>query len=395
LSLQLPAIKDDEVMRRMLLVAVSCLEMLNCDGLAAQTQWRLRENLRIGSINQVNYSLGEVQRIAVDATGRMAVTQPRSFEVRMFSSDGRYIRTIGKQGSGPGEFRRVGGVGFRGDTLWVADAALSRITMFSPAGEVLNTLTVTGPSVEGSIRPSIPYAITSDGSLLGEVIAGDSSRVYMIPLVRMNRSGGMIGTFGNVRIHPGIKVTAELNGQPLVVSSAGPIQQRGLWDPAPNNGEVVIVDRPAPTSNARSTFRVQRFSASGAMVLDVSIPYSPKEIPAATRDSLYSTGLNTSELSFALPPTINEEYVRQLRAFRYDVPVTNLVVGRDGTIWLRRESLGLRNVQWLILDPQGRQIGQITTPAGLTILEAERDQVWGVIKDELEVPYVVRYSVTS
>jgi hypothetical protein len=378
-------------MRATLLTAFACVATINIAEVSAQApQWRLRENLRIGSVNQANYSLGQVRSIAVDRQGNIFVTQPQSYEVCVFSPAGRYVRTMGKEGSGPGELRYVGQIGFRGDTLWVSDLVQSRITMFSPTGSVENTFTITGPMVEGlSIGPTRPIAMASDGSVVGEVVVQEGSQILTTPLVRMDRSGELINTFGAQQRTPRWDIREEKDGRSTGVITSSPVRDGGLWRLAPDNGGVVMVHRPAPTSGAQSSFRVQRFSADGTAVLDVSIPYTPREIPAGTRDSL------SVSLGDGVPKSVNDEYVRRIRSIRYDVPVTSALVGRDGTIWLRREALGLRNVQWLILDPQGRQIGQITTPVGLTILEAERGQVWGVITDELEVPYVVRYTVAS
>lgn len=73
--------------------------------------------------------------------------------------------------------------------------------------------------------------------------------------------------------------------------------------------------------------------------------------------------------------------------------MSHVAAGRDGTTWLRREDAGGGTVKWLVLDAAGSPLAEVGAPAGLTILEARRDLVWGVEHDELDVPYVVRYRV--
>jgi hypothetical protein len=54
--------------------------------------------------------------------GTIYIAQPRDRQVRVHSAvDGAPIRTIGRDGAGPGEFRGVSRLSWRGDTLVVAD----------------------------------------------------------------------------------------------------------------------------------------------------------------------------------------------------------------------------------------------------------------------------------
>jgi hypothetical protein len=364
-----------------------------------QIRWSLREELRIGSIDEENYTFGRVVGIEVDPQGNIAVNQAQLREVRIYSPEGQYLRTVGSEGSGPGQFRSVGRMGFRGDSMWVADSPQSRITMFSPEGEVLNTLAVRGPRIEGISRgPASVAVLAGDGSLVAFAAPVDSTETYMYPLIRLDRSGREIVRFGALRYSPPMVMKGEVDGRVQAYITNWPTSQTGLWDPAPK-GEVVVVDRPVPTSGAQSTFRVQRFGVDGTPVLDVNVPYTPQEIPAPTLDSLYTTGFGVlpggSEAIYQVPQSINDEYLRQMRAnVRYDVPVTAMEVGHDGTIWLQRENLGRKNVRWNVLDPEGKLIGEFTVPSNLTIFETERGKVWGVITDELDVSYIVRYAVT-
>lgn len=60
-----------------------------------------------------------------------------NLEVRFFSSDGRLEGSFGRPGEGPGEFQRIETMGrLVGDTIWVHDLNLRRLTLFTaPEGE--------------------------------------------------------------------------------------------------------------------------------------------------------------------------------------------------------------------------------------------------------------------
>jgi hypothetical protein len=69
-----------------------------------------------------------------------------------------------------------------------------------------------------------------------------------------------------------------------------------------------------------------------------------------------------------------------------------MTVGRDGSIWLQR-AVEADSASWLVLDPSGSPHAEVSLPAGFDLLEADRDHVWGQERDELDVPYLVRYRV--
>ena len=53
---------------------------------------------------------GEHQGIAVDASGRVYVTDSLNNRVQVFDSDGAFLTTFGTLGNGPGEFARPKGI---------------------------------------------------------------------------------------------------------------------------------------------------------------------------------------------------------------------------------------------------------------------------------------------
>jgi len=48
----------------------------------------------------------------------------------VFDMSGKFVRNIGRDGAGPGEFRQIERFGWVGDTLWVSDPVLRRYTLF-------------------------------------------------------------------------------------------------------------------------------------------------------------------------------------------------------------------------------------------------------------------------
>ena len=79
--------------------------------------------------------------MAASVTGIVAVAQPEDHVVKLFLPNGR-IRTVGREGEGPGDFRTPIKVGWDLDTLWVIDGVLQRVSVFRSDGQFIRTTTV-------------------------------------------------------------------------------------------------------------------------------------------------------------------------------------------------------------------------------------------------------------
>ncbi len=76
-------------------------------------------------------------------------------------------------------------------------------------------------------------------------------------------------------------------------------------------------------------------------------------------------------------------------------PVTSVLVGRNGSAWLRGEHVGTPQTTWRILSPEGALRGVVELPARFSPLLADGDRVWGREIGALDVPYIVRYRLTA
>lgn len=82
-----------------------------------------------------------ISDIAVDNSGRIYVLDYMEAELRVFDEKGRYIRTVGGKGEGPGEFTGPFSLGITAkNSLMVHDLVGHRISYFSEDGDYISSI---------------------------------------------------------------------------------------------------------------------------------------------------------------------------------------------------------------------------------------------------------------
>lgn len=66
--------------------------------------FNLEEDLAIGDVNDENYFFYEVGNLNVDDNGNIYIRDGGNRRVQKYDKSGKYVRTIGRQGQGPGEY---------------------------------------------------------------------------------------------------------------------------------------------------------------------------------------------------------------------------------------------------------------------------------------------------
>jgi hypothetical protein len=141
-----------------------------------QGRWTLdpKPVLQIGGTDEGPTGFARVVGVVRLSDGRIAVANARPSEIRIFDSSGRFVRSLGRNGTGPGEFNRVL---FRllrsGDTLIGSDNSM-REQVFAPNGELVRSLArARPPSTSGN-----PARIAFDaqgGALVQAIELADAS----------------------------------------------------------------------------------------------------------------------------------------------------------------------------------------------------------------------------
>jgi hypothetical protein len=91
-------------------------------------------SVTIGSENGPDHSLfAEVTAVATTSNGTVVLLDRKTQDLRLFTSQGRFLQRLGRKGQGPGEFRGPGVLLVTPrDEIWVTDMQ-RRLTVFAPS----------------------------------------------------------------------------------------------------------------------------------------------------------------------------------------------------------------------------------------------------------------------
>ena len=97
------------------------------------------------SVGVLQYPWG----VAVNARDEIAVTDFRNHRVQIFSSNGNYLRSLGRAGNKAGEFKVPAGITFiKNGNIFVADNGNHRIQIFSGEGKYVGMFGGKGTSLK-------------------------------------------------------------------------------------------------------------------------------------------------------------------------------------------------------------------------------------------------------
>ncbi len=371
------------------------------DGLPVLT---VTEDLRIGSVEDPDYGFSRIRGVEVDRDGRLFVGESLVGEIRVFDSDGTLLRRIGRKGEGPGEFQQLFQWGVVGDTVWVTDFFLRRITLFERAGTLLSTGIWEGVTVphgtSGSASSVGPYSMRVDGLFRGEITevaqrmgGAPSEDSLRVPEVLFDASGVVVDTVGWDVFPPpaesrATRVSVGSRNYPVPRPPTGTVPRLGF--PA---GEW-IVDRHPAQADSLSNLKITRLGLMGDTIVSREYRYQPRRYPDVILDSIAMRYVSARPSARGTDPDRVRQAIRDAMDFPdFQPPVLEGVAGSDGTLWLRREDLGGRLSRWLVIGPDGTPRGHVEIPRHSTVSWVGEGVFVVVEKDEFDVPWVVRFRI--
>jgi hypothetical protein len=395
-------------MSRRLLPLLFVVLLPACGGTGTTTavtipEWSAVPQLKVGSVDDPEYSLTIFRSMVVTDDGTMYTLHPMEQIVRIFAPEGSAKGRFGGKGDGPGEFQSGFAMGQVADTLWVMDLRAYRFSQFSPEGALLGTFTVPFATIEDrfAAQPARAMGMLFDGTVHGAPPAFSSqvasgTLTHHVPML-MTRGGEVTDTlpaiaFGNNQWAVSDPSAPERGGMYM----PQPWPDGPLWSYAANERALVVLDRSAPTDSATAGFTVTKLSFGGDTLFTRRYAARTMPLTGAMADSVLSAfEKRMGERNFLGQTAAGLRKWAEGTLYRpaFMPPVSHLVAGRDGTIWVGLTPDGSGEDRWVVLSPEGEAIGRIGLPSGTTVLVADREHVWGSQTDEFDVPYLVRFGV--
>lgn len=346
---------------------------------ALQWEWRIAATPRVdlgGAAADSNTSFSRVIAAYRHRDGTIAIAEFNAPPViRYFSSEGRYLKQVGRSGSGPGEFRAILSVFRAGeDSLVVYDPWQARLTYVMPTGTVGRQVGLKGAGA--SMRHALVGRF-SDGTFLarnntmgragfgrapatGEGIHRDS-----IPWLHLSEDGSVLDTL--------LKAPGEVYDSPTENTL-----RIYRFTPRP----AVLVAGDVFYLGSGEQYQIAAFDRRGRALRTFTRAFRPIRVTAADLAAL------EEETVSALPPQMNATEARtRFRALpSMDVlPAYDRFMARDpeGNLWVQDFTVpGAPRTDWSVFAEDGRFRGTVHLPSRFRLLEVGRDYVLGSWPDE-------------
>lgn len=151
-------------------------------GAQAPAKWRLVPEVTYGASDASEAELEQVRDFEVAKNGNVLVVDAKAHSVKLFAPTGKFLKSLGRSGAGPGEYAQPNGIALGPDgTLWVHDPKNNRLTQLRDDG----TLVGTTPIVVNSWGWTWDGAFDRQGRLVSQVLSYDKEGKSRYVLSRM------------------------------------------------------------------------------------------------------------------------------------------------------------------------------------------------------------------
>lgn len=338
-----------------------------------------------------HYELHRVRHTMRLRDGAIAVVNTGSQEVRFYTREGEYQRSVGGRGQGPGEFQGLRDVAVTAsDTLLVLQG--ETVARFDGRGTFVSQRTVDVLRFKESTREDLgPLWVLPDGSLLfilyqfANPTAAPTIGPFRPPTgyARISVEEGHRYTFG---WFPGAEQFAYESGDLVIGGGMRPL---GLDTKiAVGGGKVFIGDN--------DTYEIRVYAFEGVLERLIRLNRDRVGVTSSDVERIRAEWKQVlQQIPAASRPTIRRHH--SAAPFPETLPAfADLKADRDANLWVMEYPRNeLASHRWVVFDPSGFPLATVATPAGLRIDDIGSDYVLGLVRDELGVEYVRLYRLTK
>jgi hypothetical protein len=347
---------------------------------------------------------GAFRSAAVAADGRVALVAGTDPVVRLLDAQGKSseIRNLARE---PAALGAITHLGWRGDTVWAADAGRGRTVMIEPGGGPVivapHVPLLFGDTVQGAASdawdPELRVPVPMAG---GRWLSVQRARAAPFPprlqdeparrtLALFDGAGRLERVLATLRPGPW-RIDLEAAGTPIE-----PFRDHPLYAVGPDGDHVTIVQRALEVAVWMDIYTVTRIGLDGDTIFHLERPVPLIRISdAALSGAAGEVAADPAVQSVLGSHTMARSVVRaMLYRTPFHPPISLVVVGRDGATWLRWPDERTGTVRWDVLDETGQPLRTLTLDRRLEILAADAESVWGTLPDGRHGTRLVHYRI--
>lgn len=357
--------------------------------LGAQERWDLREHRSAGRFGE-GIEFGNVSVVTLGPLG-LYIGDGMNARVMVLDSLLQPVLSLGRKGSGPGEFRGLAELTVRGDTIYAYDANLRRLTAMTTDGKVEWTESRV-PRMPGETADPHPGAVLSNGMLLVRGRARPPSPAH--GLHRYDRLTGervRIATLGYSDDVPIVRMDVRR----FYSTVRRPVHAADRTSLAPGGRFVAVLAQSRP-EEAGSGFLIAILSALGPVGDTLwSHRFRVAPVPLRADASFEEAARKQAEFmarNFGLPRgEVIEAYRAAVSLPAYQVAFDRVLAGAAGEVLLRRGSFGLERAEWWRVTPTGVDAA-FSLPAEYEVVAADGHRIYTLSRGQLEEPVLTLWT---
>lgn len=288
-------------------------------------------------------------RVASDDEGNVYACDFRANDIKKFDSSGKFVKTIGRQGPGPGEFAMPYGIAATADRLFVWELGNRRLSVLTRDGKFIKA-----ESIQFSEGSPQKMRTLPNGDLIVE-----RETIYFADQNKPQDCS--IGVYS-----PELERKKIVYTQPVwrnkyrIIESMGtniiqPFSPLVYWDVSPD-GKIVI--------GYSKNYEIGIFGAGGEKISSFNHPFEPIKVTAEDKEAFFAgmTYSSGGTVKQGAPDFI----VKETEFPRTKPPFFNLVVDSEGNILVfpHRQNRDEENNDFDAFEPDGKFIANVQVIEG-------------------------------
>lgn len=357
--------------------------------LAAQApaRWRLVPEVTYGASDGTAAELIEVRDFEVARNGNVLAVDAKAHGLKLFAPSGAFLKSVGRQGQGPGEYESPNGIAMAPDgSFWVHDPRNNRLTHLDENGALLGS----APLAINSFGWTWDGAFDRQGRLVSRVLGVD-------------KAGKSVHVMSRVFYPSGKGDSVPARGcTPPEWTRPGKQSFMSFRSRNGNGGSIMVPFAPMESQATHpegyiwcahgAQYAVHRIDiGSGDTLGVVRGSATPIPVARAERDSAIAELRKFAATYGEMSPDLSRVPLAHplISAVRLD--------DRD-RVWVQLTPHAATEARFDVLDPSGRRVATATMPGRLQFLMPmviRGDRAYAVVEDGDGMATVVRYRIDA